>query len=119
MFCAHSVRKRRQKAWPTERNSGLITDAHELVGVTPARPLRILSRVVFELRRLDTGALVHRYDTEGAALGFVRDVVRVAGHQQAASFALYEFELDSEDREQPVAEGADLVWRALQDRSTL
>ena len=73
--------------------------------------------LVFQLRRLDTGGLVHRYDTEGTALAFVRDVVRVAGHEQAACFALYEE--DSEGRERPISEGADLVWRALQDRANL
>ncbi len=60
---------------------------------------------------------MHQYETEGAALAFVRDVVRVAGREQAASFALYE--QDSEGREQPIAEGADLVSRALQDRANL
>jgi hypothetical protein len=73
--------------------------------------------VVFELRRLDTGGLVHRYETEGAALAFVRDVVRVAGHKQAECFALNE--QDSQGREHTLAEGADLVSRALQDRANL
>jgi hypothetical protein len=73
--------------------------------------------VVLELRRLDTGGVVHRYETEGAALAFLRDVVRVAGHDQAASFGLYG--QDSEGREHAIAEGADLVWRALQDRANL
>ena len=77
----------------------------------------MIGTVVFELRRLDTGSRVHRYDLEGAALAFVRDVVRVAGHEQAASFALYE--QDSEGREHPIAQGADLVRRALQDRANL
>ena len=77
----------------------------------------MLRGVVFELRRRDTGGLIHRYDSEGAALAFVRDVVRVAGPDQPACFALYE--QDSEGREQPIAEGADLVWRALQDRANL
>jgi hypothetical protein len=44
--------------------------------------------VVFLLRRRDTGGLVHRYATEGAALSFVRDVLRVAGREQAAGFVL-------------------------------
>ena len=73
--------------------------------------------MAFELRRLDTGGLVHRYDSEGAALAFIRDVIRVTGREQAATFALYE--QHSEGREQPIAEGADLVWRALQDRANL
>ena len=67
----------------------------------------MLRTVAFELRRLDTGGVVHRYESEGDALAFVRDVVRVAGHEQAAVFALYE--QDSEDREHPIAQGADLV----------
>ncbi len=73
--------------------------------------------MAFQLRRLDTGGLVHQYDTDGEALAFVRDVTRVAGHEQAACFVLYE--QDSQGREQPIAEGADLVWRALQDRANL
>ena len=56
---------------------------------------------------------MHQYETEGAALAFVRDV----GHEQAACFAL--FEQDSQGRERPIVEGADLVWRALQDRANL
>jgi hypothetical protein len=72
--------------------------------------------MVFELRRLDTGGLVHRYDSESAALAFVRDVVRVAGHQQAACFSLDE--QDAEGRQHTVAEGADLVGRALKDQAT-
>ena len=73
--------------------------------------------VVFALRRLDTGGLVHRYDTEGGALAFIRDVVRVSGHLQAQGFALDE--QDPQGREHRVAEGADLVLRALQDRANL
>ena len=71
--------------------------------------------MVFELRRLDTGGIVHRYESEGAALAFVRDVVRVAGHQQAACFALDE--RDRQGDEHRLAEGADLVTRALEDRA--
>jgi hypothetical protein len=71
--------------------------------------------VPFELRRLDSGGLVHRYDTESAALAFVRDVVRIGGHDQAACFALDE--QDAQGSETRIAEGVDLVWRALQDRA--
>jgi hypothetical protein len=71
--------------------------------------------VRFDLRRLDTGALVHHYVTEGAALAFVRDVVRIAGHQQAETFALDE--QDAEGEVFTIAEGADLVRRALEDRA--
>jgi hypothetical protein len=79
--------------------------------------LRTIDRVPFELCRLDTGGLVHRYDTESVALAFVRDVVRVVGREQAACFALDE--RDSQGRESRIAEGADLVRRALQDRANL
>lgn len=71
--------------------------------------------MVFELRRLDTGGLVHRYATEGAALAFIRDVVRVAGHEQAACFALDEEE--TEGKVHRTAQGVELVRRALQDRA--
>jgi hypothetical protein len=37
---------------------------------------------VFELRRRDTGSLVHAYATEGAALAFVRDVIFIGGRDQ-------------------------------------
>ncbi len=69
--------------------------------------------VVFELRRQDTGNLVHVYATEGAALAFVRDVVRIGGRDQAACFALDE--RDEQDQIRRLAEGAALVRRALED----
>lgn len=47
--------------------------------------------VVFELRDRDSGTLVHRYTNEGGALGFVRDVLRFGGRDQAAAFALAEW----------------------------
>jgi hypothetical protein len=67
------------------------------------------------LRRLDTGGLVHRYSTEGAALAFVRDVVRVAGHERAACFTLNE--QDPQGEMHTVAEGTGLVRLAVQDRA--
>ena len=72
-------------------------------------------RVVFELRRLDTGGLVRRYATEGVALAFVRDVVRIAGREQAACFALDQ--RDEQGQLRTLAEGAALVRRALEDRA--
>jgi hypothetical protein len=71
--------------------------------------------VVFDLPRLDTGSLVHQYATEGAALAFIRDVVRIRGCEQAACFVLDK--RDTLGNTHAVAEGADLVWRALQDRA--
>ena len=71
--------------------------------------------MAFELRRRDTGGLVHRYATEGAALAFLRDVVRIAGRELAACFALDE--RDARGQTRPLAEGTVLVQRALDDRA--
>jgi ATP-dependent 26S proteasome regulatory subunit len=71
--------------------------------------------VVFELRRLDTGGLVHQYVTEGAALAFVRDVFRIGGREQAACFALQE--RDEQGQVRTLSEGPALVRRALEDRA--
>ena len=72
-------------------------------------------QVIFELRHLDTGKLVHRYPTEGAALAFVRDVIRVSGRDQAARFSLEE--ADETYAVHTVSSGASLVQRALEDRA--
>jgi hypothetical protein len=71
--------------------------------------------VGFELRLLDTGKLVHDYNTEDAALAFVRDVVRVGGREQAARFVLEERAESGETR--TVAHGAALVQLAIEDRA--
>lgn len=71
--------------------------------------------VVFELRRRDTGGLVHAYRTEGAALAFVRDVIFIGGRDQAACFAL---EMRDElGQIRTLAEGLALIQRALEDRA--
>ena len=79
------------------------------------RALQVQEGVVFDLRRLETGGLVHRYEREGAALAFIRDVARIAGREQAACFALDE--RDAQGNTRRIADGADLVRRALQDRA--
>ena len=71
--------------------------------------------MVFELRHLDSGKLIHQYRTEGAALAFVRDVVRVAGRERAARFTLEE--RDTGGQSHNLATGAALVQRALEDRA--
>jgi hypothetical protein len=71
--------------------------------------------VVFELRDLRTRKLVYRYNTERAALAFVRDVIRVSGHEEAARFSLEEGDESGEPR--TVAAGELLVQRALEDRA--
>jgi hypothetical protein len=71
--------------------------------------------MVFALRHLDSGKLIHQYPTEGAALAFVRDVVRVGGHERAARFTLEERDTDGASR--TLATGALLVQRALEDRA--
>jgi hypothetical protein len=71
--------------------------------------------VVFELRRRDTGRLVHAYASEGAALAFVRDVILIGGRNQAACFALEA--RDEQGQTRRLAEGRALVQRALEDRA--
>lgn len=71
--------------------------------------------MVFELRHLDSGKPIHQYRTEGAALAFVRDVVRVAGRERAARFTLEE--RDTGGQSHTLATGAALVQRALEDRA--
>jgi hypothetical protein len=72
-------------------------------------------RVVFELRHQDSAKLIRDYRTEGAALAFIRDVVRVGGRVQAAQFILEERREDGQVR--TVATGDSLVRRALEDRA--
>jgi hypothetical protein len=70
---------------------------------------------VYQLRHLRTGRLIHSYATESAALAFIRDVVRFGNREQAGQFAL-----DHEDdhgRSTRLAEGDQLVKRALEDRA--
>jgi len=69
--------------------------------------------VAFELWYLQTPSLVHTFESEGAALGFVRDVVVFAGRDAATQFQL--FRIDSR-RISVVAEGKSLMRRALEDR---
>ena len=80
-----------------------------------ARPVQLFLSMVFELRRLDAGKLVHVYATEAAALAFVRDVVRIGGRDQAACFSLDE--RDERGQTRRLAQGAALVRRALEDRA--
>ena len=71
--------------------------------------------MVFELRDHDSGKLIHRYATEGAALALVRDVVRIGGRDRAAAFTLAECADNGE--EVVLASGPALVQRALEDRA--
>jgi hypothetical protein len=71
--------------------------------------------VVFELRNQDSGKLIYRYATEGAALALVRDVVRIGGRDRAAAFTLTE--CDANGAEVVLASGPALVQRALEDRA--
>ena len=71
--------------------------------------------MAFELRYREGGKLVHTYASEGAALAFVRDVVRVGGREQAAQFSLDERNERGEVR--TIAVGPPLVQRALEDRA--
>ena len=70
--------------------------------------------VAYRLIYTPTWQLVRSYAGEAAALGFVRDVVRLGGRQAAAQFALQM----AGDGGEPtmVAAGEELMRRALEDR---
>jgi len=69
---------------------------------------------LFQIRLARSGKLIWSYTTEGAALGFVRDVARLRSHQEAAQFEL-RIVLHTNGSSM-VAEGEQLVRRALEDR---
>ena len=71
--------------------------------------------MAFELRHLESGTLVYSYISEGAALAFLRDVIRIGGRDRAAGFTLVECDEGGDKR--TVASGAALVRRALEDRA--
>jgi hypothetical protein len=71
--------------------------------------------VIFELRHQDSANLIHQYPTEGAALAFIRDVLRVGGRDKAAQFSLAEHHEGGENR--IITIGELLVQRALEDRA--
>jgi hypothetical protein len=69
---------------------------------------------VFEVAHAGSGKLIWTYSREGSALGFVRDVVRVRSHADAAQFELRI--VHGGVRGYTVAQGEQLVRRALEDR---
>jgi hypothetical protein len=71
--------------------------------------------VGFELRHLDSGKLVHEYRTQGAALGFIRDVVRIGG--PGAGGALLARAARQRGWGAHIARGAELVQLALEVRA--
>ena len=71
--------------------------------------------MTYELRHLDTAALVRTYEKEGAALAFLRDVVRLGSRDAASRFVLSQEDEHGETR--VVAEGEALVRRALADQT--
>ena len=70
--------------------------------------------MVFQLRHLETAALIHTYETEGAALAFVRDVVVFACRNAGRQFRL--IRVDDSGETTVVAEGDALMQSALEDR---
>jgi len=85
--------------------------------LTPHAPIPpgVLPDVVaFQLAETDTGKLIRTYTHEGPALGFIRDVVRLRGHEDAAQFQLRM--VRSQTLPTIVAEGDRLVKQALEDR---
>jgi len=71
--------------------------------------------VPFQLRHVDTGAVVRTYEKESAALAFLRDVVRLGSREAASRFALTHE--DEHGAARTVAEGQALVTRALDDQA--
>jgi hypothetical protein len=74
----------------------------------------VLRGVSFQLAHAQTGRLIWTYSREGAALGFVRDVVRLRSHRDAAQFELRM--IDHGARTTTLARGEQLVRLALEDR---
>jgi enoyl-CoA hydratase/carnithine racemase len=70
--------------------------------------------IAFQLSHVETGKLIRTYAREAAALGFVRDVVRLRGRLEAAQFELRALHTDAPTT--TVAEADQLVKRALEDR---
>jgi len=71
--------------------------------------------VPYQLRHLDTGAVVRTYENEGAALAFLRDVIRLGSREAASRFALTR--QDEHGAERTIADGAALMRRALEDQA--
>ena len=67
----------------------------------------------FELWHLETTAPIHTYESEGAALAFVRDVVVFAGRPAGARFQLFRVDANGLCL---VAEGEILMRRALEGK---
>jgi len=80
------------------------------VAVLPA-PVDV---VCFQLADTMTERLIHTYTRESAALAFVRDIVRLRSRQDAAHFRLRAVPRGA--LPETVAEGEQLVQRALEDR---
>jgi hypothetical protein len=78
----------------------------------PVRPLAEVDRLdlVFAI----TGKVIHSYERESAALGFIRDVVLFGSHQAAAQFSLHRVRVGLGHT--TLVEGELLVQRALEDR---
>src|SRR4051794_10819286 len=68
----------------------------------------------FQLADAQSGRLIWTYAREGVALGFVRDVVRLRSHREAAQFELRL--VDGGARTTTLARGEQLVRLALEDR---
>ena len=70
--------------------------------------------MVFELWHLKTGTLIRGYQTEGAALAFIRDVLLFASREEVAQFRLRR--TDTAERTTVLHEGEALLQRAIEDR---
>jgi hypothetical protein len=124
VVCAMLLRIRRrdvlnrdQQGVAPELPSG--TDVQTTAAIPPqeradSQPLAVLDGVTFQVAHARTGRLIWTYRREGIALGFVRDVVRVRSHHDAAQFELRM--VDQYARATTLARGEQLVRLALEDR---
>jgi hypothetical protein len=71
--------------------------------------------VPYQLRHLDTGAVVRTYEKEGAALAFLRDVIRLGSRDAASRFSLTQD--DEQGGTRTISEGEALMRRALEDQA--
>jgi hypothetical protein len=71
--------------------------------------------VPYQLRHLDTGAVVRNYEKEGAALAFLRDVIRVGSRDAGSRFVL--LHEDEHGGIRTIAQGEALMRRALEDQA--
>ena len=104
---------------PRTQTHALVARGRAAIASAPVeRPTRPRAEcgdnIVFQIAYERSGKIIWTYPREGAALGFVRDVVRLASHAEAAQFELRLVHRDA--RTYTIARGEQLVRRAVEDQ---